>query len=64
MPENTIIAEIHEHREALARECNFDADQLIAHYRRLEAERNNSKHPLVMPADSDPCMLREEPPKQ
>ena len=34
MPENEIIAEIHRHREAAARECGFDVAKLMAYYRR------------------------------
>jgi hypothetical protein len=64
MPENAIIEEIHQRREALARQCDFDADKLIAHYRQREAERNNASHPLVMPEEVESCMVREEPPKR
>ena len=31
MHANEIIGEIHRHREALARECDFDVEKLMAH---------------------------------
>jgi hypothetical protein len=66
MPENEIISEIHRHREAVARECGYDAAKLMAHYRRREKERDDAAHSLVsfvkMDADES-CVVREEPPK-
>ena len=41
MPENSIIAEIHRHREEVARECDFDPAKLMAYYRRRERERSD-----------------------
>ena len=66
MPENEIIAEIHRHREALARACDYDVAKLMAYYRRREAERADDGHPLVSFAGSEAgetCVVREEPPK-
>jgi len=66
MPENEIIAEIHRHREAVARECGYDVTKLMAYYRRREAERADAEHPLVSFVKSDAgetCVVREEPPK-
>lgn len=64
MRENPIIAEIHRHREAVARECEFDAAKLVAYYRRRERERDDSGHPLVTvaPVGGEPATVREEPP--
>ena len=64
MPENTIIAEIHRHREEVARECDFDPAKLIAYYQQREQERNDVGHPLVTFSSAEPesCVLREEPP--
>jgi hypothetical protein len=65
VPENEIIAEIHRHREAVARECDYDASKLMAYYRRREAERADDSHPLVSFRGAKPesCIVREEPPK-
>ena len=66
MPENEIIAEIHRHREVVARECGYDAAKLMAHYRLLEKERTDAEHPLVsfVHRDTDEsCIVREDPPK-
>jgi len=64
MPENAIIAEIHRHREAVSRECVYDAAALIAYYSRREAERGDDGHPLVslIEKKADSCIVREEPP--
>lgn len=65
MPENEIIAEIHRHREAVARDCDYDAAKLMAHYRRREKERTDAEHPLVsfVRRDADEsCIVREDPP--
>ncbi len=63
MPENPIIAEIHEHREAVARECDHDPAKLLAYYRQREAERRDD-HPLVAPVENPKaCVVRENPPK-
>lgn len=66
MPDNEIIAEIHRHREAVARECGYDAAQLMAYYRRREAEREDDGHPLVsfVEAKPDSCNVLEEPPPE
>ena len=64
MNENPILTEIHRHREAVARECGYDATKLMAYYRKREAERRDD-HPLVdfSPHESAAgCVLREEPP--
>ena len=66
MAENEIIAEIHRHREAVARECDYDAAKIMAYYRRREAERpNDDGHRLISPAKPEPdsCVVREEPPE-
>ena len=67
MPENEIITEIHRHREAVARECGYDAAKLMAYYRRRETERADAGHPLVSFVKSDAnetCVVREEPPAE
>ena len=66
MPENEIIAEIHRHREAVARDCGYDAAKLMAHYRRREKERADAGHPIVSFVRRDTnesCIVREDPPK-
>ena len=64
MPENAIIAEIHRHREAVARECGYDAARLMAYYRRRETERGDHEHPLVSAIENkaESSVVREEPP--
>lgn len=47
MPGNEIIAEIHRHREAIARECGYDVAKIMACYRRRENERKDADHPVV-----------------
>jgi hypothetical protein len=67
MAENEIIAEIHRHREALARQCGYDVEKLSAYYRECQARYAALGHPVVSfvhenePADS--AVVREEPPK-
>jgi hypothetical protein len=67
MPENEIIAEIHRHREKVAREHDFDVDKLSAHFRSLEAGYAAKGWKFVSfaeePAPDDSSLLREEPPK-
>lgn len=46
-----IIAEIHRIREEMAREANYDPEQLIANIHRCQAERN-----------TQPALVREDPP--
>ncbi|MEK7677253.1 MAG: hypothetical protein AAB676_15600 [Verrucomicrobiota bacterium] len=68
MPANEIIAEIHRHREALARECGYNVKTLMDYYRQREAERETAGHELVSfvepAADQNLCALREEPPQK
>ena len=67
MPENEIIAEIHRHREAVARECGYDVAKLMAYYRRRETERGDAEYPLVSFVQRDAgetCVVREEPRKR
>ena len=64
---NEIIAEIHRHREQVARECGYDAKKLMDYYRRRERGSAHGKHPLVshphpVTTDDSPLALREEPP--
>jgi len=65
MPENEIIAEIHRHREELARQCGYDIHKLMAYYREREAVSEAGGRKLVSFAPSDaeagPCVVREEP---
>ena len=67
MNRNEIIADIHRHREQLARACGYDAKKLMDYYRRREQERDDTSHGLVSysePASAEKaCALREEPPK-
>ena len=67
MPANEIIAEIHRHRAALARECDYDVKKLMAYYRRRETEREDTGQKLVSfvaeTKEENVCDLREEPPK-
>ena len=68
MPANELIAEIYRHREALARECDFDVKKLMAYYRRRETEREAAGQELVSfvaeTKDETSYALREEPPQQ
>jgi hypothetical protein len=64
---NEIIAEIHRHREQVARACGYDAKKLMDYYRRREKESAGAKHELVSYApraesDNAGLALREEPP--
>ncbi len=64
---NEIIADLHRHREQLARACGYDAKKLMDYYRRREQERGETGHALVSyaeraPAENAPDLLREEPP--
>ena len=67
MNANQIIADIHRHREALARTCGCDAKKLMDYYRRREHEHPEAGHRLldkVFPQATEPTSaLREEPPK-
>lgn len=64
MAENPIIAEIHQHREAIARQCDFDLEKLVSYYRRKELAHRDVENPLVSLAESpDVTRLREDPPK-
>ena len=67
MPENEIIAEIHHHREKVAREHDFDVDKLSAHFRSLEAGYAAKGWEFVsfaeVPEQDDSYILREQPPK-
>ena len=66
---NEIIAEIHRHREQVARACGYDVKKLMDYYRRREKESLGAKHELVSHApqiESDNAGLapREEPPRE
>ena len=66
---NEIIADLHRHREQLARACDYDAKKLMEHYRRREKERQESGQPLTAPApattsESNVLAMREEPPRK
>ena len=61
MREIPIIAEIRSHREAVSRECDYDAATLMAYYRQRESRRRDD-HPLVHLAEheNESCVVREE----
>jgi hypothetical protein len=65
MPENEILAEIHRHREELARSCGYDVKKLMDYYRHREAQPEVPEHKLVSytpappPGQSD-LVLREQ----
>ena len=66
---NEIIAEIHRHREQVARACGYDAKKLMDHYRRREKESAGGKPPLVsyapsMPKENVSPAFREDPPEK
>ena len=67
MNANELIADIHRHREALARTCGYDVKKLMDYYRRREQEHPVAGHPLLdkvfPPAPELASALREEPPK-
>jgi hypothetical protein len=66
MHANEIIGEIHRHREALAREYDFDVKKLMAHYRRKETEHEAAGRKLVSfvaeTSDNTSYALHEDPP--
>ena len=61
---NEIIADLHRHREQLARACDYDAKKLMEHYRRREQERQQSGPSAQLPASAPKTSpaFREEPP--
>ena len=67
MPENEIIAEIHRHREAFARECHFDVQEMARRYREEQERYAAAGHPVVSfvheAEDAGSSLLREDPPK-
>lgn len=68
MTENPILADLHRHREQLARACGCDVKKLMEHYRRCEQERGEAGHALVSfvgpaPVENASDVLRKEPPK-
>lgn len=66
MNANEIIADIHRHRETLARTCGYDAKRLMDYYRRREQEHPTAGHRLldkVLPPTEPASALREESPK-
>jgi hypothetical protein len=68
MNPNQIIADLHRHREALARSCGYDAKKLMDYYRRREKEhpgggRWRLDHTSPAAATAPAPSLREEPPK-
>ena len=65
---NEIIADLHRHREQLARACDYDAKKLMEHYRRREKERQESEPPATAHApantsESNALAMREERPR-
>lgn len=47
MNPESIIPEIHRHRENLARECGYDVKKLMNHFRQRESGREPKGHQLV-----------------
>jgi hypothetical protein len=70
MPENEILAEIRQTREAIAREHDFDVAKLFAHFRELgeklkaEGWRFEEAPPCDTATPSASSIVREEPPAQ
>jgi hypothetical protein len=63
MAENEIIAEIHRHREALARQCDYDVEKLSAYYRERQARYAAQGWQIAnQSAENESCITREEPP--
>ncbi len=65
---NEIIADLHRHREQVARACDYDAKKLMDHYRRREKARADSELSVSSPApaatvEADTLALREVPPR-
>jgi hypothetical protein len=64
---NKIIADLHRHREALARSCGYDVKKLMDYYRRREKEHPEAGHRLLDDGSRATAeaasALREEPPK-
>ena len=66
MKPESIIPEIHRHRENLARECGYDVKKLMNHYRQREREREAKSHQLVSFVESadateTSCALHDKP---
>ena len=47
MKAESIIPEIHRHRENLARKCGYDVKKVMDHYRERESEQETKGHRLV-----------------
>ena len=66
MPPNEIIAEIHRHREELARRCDFDLHKLVEFLREREAASEAAGRQgvsLVRPGEAAACVVREDSPE-
>ena len=67
MPENEIIAGIHRHREAFARECHFAVQEMARRYRAEQERSAAAGHPVVSFVHeaevAGSCLGREHPPK-
>jgi hypothetical protein len=63
---NEIIAEIHRHREQVARACGYDAKKLMDYCRRREKEAASTNwfRTLSQRKEDTSISLREEPPKK
>jgi hypothetical protein len=64
--ENEIMAQIHRHREEVARRCDYDVDKLFAYYREQQdrwATEGWRVVPVAGESKDDASVIREEPPK-
>ena len=67
MKENEILSEIHRIREEIARECDYDVQNLFASMRRRTEKLKAEGGRVVSPAPREMDQvgtLREEPPQQ
>ena len=68
MHENEITAEIHRHREEIARRCGYDVDRLFAYYRERQ-DRLAGEGWRIVPHSGESkevnaAVIREDPPKR
>ena len=63
MQPNPILAEIRATRDRLAKESGYDLKKLMERIRNREAQERASGAKFVSFDASEPCIVREEPPK-
>ena len=61
---NELLEEVWRVRDKISAECGHDLKQLAARMRRVEAKyaARLAQRPIIRPSQSEPVVLREEPP--